>query len=100
TVPVDRATPRKLKKPDHTTGRDLREQFQPLARHCRFLRDEAGDVSSGSRQALYEALFDRLTDQHKHDRNRLCLALQCSGLRTIASEASPQTDKWYRIPCT
>jgi hypothetical protein len=38
---------------------DLSEQLQPLARHCRFFADEAGDVPARPGQARNEAGADR-----------------------------------------
>src|SRR6478672_897774 len=56
-------------------GRDLLKQIQPLAADRRLEIDEAGDVATGTRQALDQASADRIRYSRKHDRNCLRLAL-------------------------
>lgn len=47
-------------------GRDFFEQFDPLCPHRRFFDPETGNVATGTLQALYEALRNRVGN-HNHD---------------------------------
>ena len=60
-------------------GRDLREQFEPLAPQRRFHMDEAGKVPSRALQARNEARADRVGNNRKYNRDRPRLPLECSG---------------------
>src|ERR1700727_58650 len=50
-------------------GRELREQFQPLAPGCRWQVAEAGDIPSRAGQARNEPGADRVAHEHKHNRD-------------------------------
>ena len=74
-----------LSRPGSTRGsRELREQFQPLAPHCPFQMDKAGNIPSGARQAGNEAGADRVGNVTKYDRDRPRLPLERSGYRRRA----------------
>src|SRR6266550_6825419 len=60
-------------------GRELREQFDPFARHGRFNIDEAGHISTWPRQTRNEAITDRVRDAGKYNRDCPGLPMECSG---------------------
>jgi hypothetical protein len=50
--------------------RHILQQLKPLTDGCRLFVDEGGDVPAGARQARDEPASDRITHNHKHDRDR------------------------------
>jgi hypothetical protein len=67
-------------------GCDLLEQLQPLASHCIFEIDEAGNVATGPRQAGDKTGAYGIGHKNKYDRNAGRFALKRSRHRCGLSE--------------
>ena len=55
-----------------TRGANFLEQLKPFAAHAGFLRTKPGYISTGPREAWYEALTDRISNGDKDDGNGRC----------------------------
>ena len=58
-------------------GRDFLEQFEPFRANGIFEGGEPGCIAARPRQAIYQAIADRVDDATEHDRHRAGRLLHC-----------------------